>query len=337
MDNIIYTAKRFYKLVKNYLLDNWSTRNSKVKLYNAQIYDYTNYSLLKRNKYHEHWMVKFILNGNYNSKKNISIFGLNGDVMTCKLVRSGIKIMFISENVYEKNSPWNKYLKLIIDNTDFDLIIGFSRNQYKNYIRFPFWLTSIFKPIVDKAYIQNELSVIENYNKIIQKRDNFCAFIARVDYFGDRIQFFNEINQIEKVNCPSKFNFNDVDLTEKFNDNKIEYLKNFKFNLCPENSNNKDYVTEKIFESIKAGCIPIYWGSNQCPEPEILNQNRIIFISKDNNNQESIDLIKKLMYNEIEYDRFKKQNVFKHNSEQIIYDYFKELHQKITRIVSNEN
>ena len=43
---------------------------------------------------------------------------------------------------------------------------------------------------------------------------------------------------------------------------KIETLKNYKFSICFENSNNNmGYVTEKIFDSMQAGCVPIYLGA----------------------------------------------------------------------------
>jgi hypothetical protein len=43
---------------------------------------------------------------------------------------------------------------------------------------------------------------------------------------------------------------------------KNETLKKYKFSICYENAENiPGYVTEKIFDSFFAGCIPIYWGA----------------------------------------------------------------------------
>lgn len=45
-------------------------------------------------------------------------------------------------------------------------------------------------------------------------------------------------------------------------DNKIELLSNFKYCLCFENLTDVNgYITEKIFDCLKARCIPIYWGA----------------------------------------------------------------------------
>lgn len=43
-------------------------------------------------------------------------------------------------------------------------------------------------------------------------------------------------------------------------DNKNQILSKYKFNVVIENSN--DYVSEKLFDSFNAGCIPIYVGPN---------------------------------------------------------------------------
>lgn len=43
---------------------------------------------------------------------------------------------------------------------------------------------------------------------------------------------------------------------------KKEVLKQYKFALCYENMQNaRGYVTEKIFDCMIAGCVPIYWGA----------------------------------------------------------------------------
>lgn len=44
---------------------------------------------------------------------------------------------------------------------------------------------------------------------------------------------------------------------------KSEILSNVKFSYCYENVKDmSNYITEKIFDSFFAGCVPIYWGAN---------------------------------------------------------------------------
>ncbi len=45
-------------------------------------------------------------------------------------------------------------------------------------------------------------------------------------------------------------------------DNKFETLSQYKFSICYENvSDLNGYITEKIFDSFFAGCVPVYWGA----------------------------------------------------------------------------
>ncbi len=47
---------------------------------------------------------------------------------------------------------------------------------------------------------------------------------------------------------------------------KLEILRNYKFVLCFENAIFEGYVTEKIFDALFAGCVPIYWGAPDIEE-----------------------------------------------------------------------
>ena len=43
---------------------------------------------------------------------------------------------------------------------------------------------------------------------------------------------------------------------------KLDTMRRYRFSLCYENSDNvRGYVTEKIFDSFQAGCVPIYLGA----------------------------------------------------------------------------
>lgn len=48
---------------------------------------------------------------------------------------------------------------------------------------------------------------------------------------------------------------------------KVDILKQYKFCICYENIQGvPGYVTEKIFDCFRAGCIPIYWGAPNITE-----------------------------------------------------------------------
>ncbi len=45
-----------------------------------------------------------------------------------------------------------------------------------------------------------------------------------------------------------------------WHEDKIATLERYHFNLCFENTNIRHYVSEKIWDSIKAHCLPVYYG-----------------------------------------------------------------------------
>jgi hypothetical protein len=48
---------------------------------------------------------------------------------------------------------------------------------------------------------------------------------------------------------------------------KHETLRKYRFSICYENMKDMPgYITEKIFDSFSAGCIPIYWGASNITE-----------------------------------------------------------------------
>ncbi|WP_312361907.1 glycosyltransferase family 10 domain-containing protein [Ensifer sp.] len=45
-------------------------------------------------------------------------------------------------------------------------------------------------------------------------------------------------------------------------DDKQSVMSNYRFNLCYENARSpRGYVTEKVFDALRAGCVPVYWGA----------------------------------------------------------------------------
>jgi hypothetical protein len=59
---------------------------------------------------------------------------------------------------------------------------------------------------------------------------------------------------------PDGIAIEDSRYSSDWGDRKQDILKNYSFNLCFENTNLDYYCTEKIWDSIAAGCLPIYYG-----------------------------------------------------------------------------
>lgn len=88
-------------------------------------------------------------------------------------------------------------------------------------------------------------------------KTKFCSFIASNPRGSMRNSFFKKLNRIKKVDSAGR-HFNNFGPPIK---DKLEFLKNYRFNLAFENSQSSGYVTEKLIEPLLMGCIPIYWGA----------------------------------------------------------------------------
>jgi len=207
----------------------------------------------------------------------ISVFGKR----PTDLNKDYLNIFFTAENVH--------YFKKYNDNgmSFSDLSLGFDYIDHPKYHRFPLWITYLFPPdsTFDKV---KEIVNNYNYSSGVFDRPTQFSLIASHNYRGKmrkKIVNFIEAN-FGRVECAGKFMNNTNKLKVDYKDNKLDYLKQVVFNICPENTNNKGYTTEKIFEAIQCGCIPIYWGDESNPEPTILNREAILFYKDNTTNEE---------------------------------------------------
>ena len=99
-----------------------------------------------------------------------------------------------------------------------------------------------------------------NIQSLCQNTKKFCGMVVSNSGYGVmdmlRTDFFHILNSYKQVDSGGRWNNNiGGPVTDK-----IAWLKNYKFNICFENSSYPGYLTEKLFDAFAAGCIPIYWG-----------------------------------------------------------------------------
>lgn len=111
-------------------------------------------------------------------------------------------------------------------------------------------------------------------------------------------------------------------------DDKLEYIKDYKFNLCMENSDSHGYVTEKIVDAYKSKTVPIYWG-NTVP-PEDFNQASYIYLS-DYSIEELFKYISDIK--DEDYMKILRANKFSST----ILDYHLQLKQFLTKIIDEND
>lgn len=248
-----------------------------------------------------------------------SVFGKKSKVTNsnadCKIFFSGENTNFFRKGEYKGNC---------IDYVSQSF--GFDFSTADNYLRFPLWLLYYFTPD------NNKEEICEILNKFNQKykKTKFCSLVASHDKNGIRTKIYNAVSRIGRVDCPGKLLHNDDTLHNQFSNDKSLYLQQYKFNICPENSNSPGYVTEKIFQSLYSGCIPIYNGWNKDPEPGILNPKIILWFNEpDLENKNLMDEVEKLNSNDNFYSEFISQPVFCDTAAEKIFYMLSEFKNKI--------
>jgi hypothetical protein len=226
---------------------------------------------------------------------------------------------------------------------DFSLNIGFHYNNFPNYIRIPYWVDLItrltsYKPTKDNIRSLLLASCNGNNNK-------FAAMVNRYDgvsendymrsgsYGVSRKHIVDSMSAINHVDCAGKYLKNTNALTEDCGDDLHKFLRNYAFYICPENSVSEGYVTEKIFNAMLCGCIPIYNGWSKDPEPGVINKDRILWWDKndENQNNNTLNEVRKL-WSDDKLRRSFTQDIFEDTAVDIIYHYFETLDKRVEKI-----
>lgn len=323
-----------------YIKDFFEERRERIEGKNKNIC-YINWWSVSNNELQ--WFTKFIeYNINENINKNINFYSVMGPVKFLKEKTEAIKIFYTGENVSQhrryKSLKENKYRvqkfirRRYLDYSnygvdDVDLSLGFEDVKNDKYIRFPLWIIYFFEPRCNYVDIKNKIDFINNLrNKEVL---NEAVVINGHDYFGTRSKICDDVKNILNIKYAGKWRNNTTDLWNKYNNNKLEYIKQFKFNICPENMDANQYVTEKIFEALYAGTIPIYHGAFNNPEPGIINRDRIILWDFEGDNEENIKLIKRLKNDETFYNKYINQEKLLPYTAEFVYSQMEKLKEKI--------
>ncbi|MCQ2181896.1 MAG: glycosyltransferase family 10 [Bacteroidales bacterium] len=277
---------------------------------------------------HRYWFRDFIvcrglLNDNRKRVDICSIFGSRRVLGWCD---ADLRIFFSGENLHaDRFAHYSDYM--LSGSHPFDLALGFDDFENDRYLRFPLWITYMFPPDATPSQIAEICELLRHPSN--NSGDKFCSMIARWDLSGNRTRIFNALSEIDGIDCPSTLFHNDDSLIEKFGDDKCAYLNQYKFNICPENTNAWGYTTEKLFECIKSGCIPVYWGGKGNPEPDVVNSDAVLFWDDSGSNEAMLEKIKDLYANERLFKEFASLPRLTDNAQDWIAERFEMLEKKI--------
>jgi len=261
--------------------------------------------------------------------KTLAFFSIFGVRRAMLWDDSDIKVFFTGENVQDNAV---KYIDNALDIKEIDLSLGFENIDSERYMRFPLWIQYFVKP---DARANDIRELCKKWNSpSAAGRNKFASHISSHDKGGIRKQIVEAMARIEDVDCAGKFMHNDDSLWQEHDNDKLEYLRQYKFNICPENTDRAAYSTEKLFEAIDAGCIPVYNGSHNKPEPDIIDQDAVIFWEKDEKNEDAIRRIRELYSSPPALKEFLEQSRVTDIAADVIIDQLDALEARFSEIIS---
>lgn len=103
----------------------------------------------------------------------------------------------------------------------------------------------------------NKLLQPKDIEQIIAEKKKFCNFIYSNASQSVRNNFFKKLNAVKKVDSAGRL-YNNTKIRAA---NKVDFVRQYKFTIAFENESYPGYTTEKIFEPMLVGSLPIYWGN----------------------------------------------------------------------------
>lgn len=272
-----------------------------------------------------HHFIRYRLGSLLSREKTLMLASVFGPREHIRQSPATVKIFFSGENTRRFKAYKDHCLK------DVDLSLGMEYIDHEKFIRFPLWLTYFFPANFTQKKVQQTLDdIMSGIRANLANKQKFCALICSHDKNGIRSKMMKTLSSIEAVDSAGRYRNNTTDLKIKFNDDKHVFLQQYKFNICPENSDVNGYVTEKIFQAIAAGSIPVYWGCNNNPEPEVLNQNALLFYHKRNVTG-LVQQVTDLHQNHKQYLEFAAQNRFTLHAAEFIAEIMNSAAEKIRK------
>lgn len=275
------------------------------------------------------WLVLFLRKNFPDNKKRVAFFGPLGKPFFLRKKMDCRKVFFSAEDV---DHPRTK-IHLFYGNYGLpwvDLGLGFGEREESNYLRFPYWLTTTFAPDSTPDDISRRIKEI---NTGEYEKTQECVLVDSHDKKGTREMILRDVQRVMDVKLPGRWKNNTRDLWDKYNDDKYEYVKTFKFNICAENDNTPNYVTEKLFDAFICGCVPLYYGADNNPEPGIINREAVVFWNRDGDNSANLELVERLNTNSKDFVDFMHQPKILPYGEEWIIGRFEGLKEHFRRLL----
>lgn len=186
---------------------------------------------------------------------------------------------------------------------------NFSRCDYAFSFDYPNSERNFRWPLYRLYDDYKDLFIPRDARKIINEKRKFCCFINSNPNAKERIKLFDMLSGYKQVDSGGKVR-NNIGYRV---DDKMEFLRGYKFNIAFENSQYPGYTTEKLMHALAANTIPIYWGNPLAARD--FNPGTFINCHDYKSFAEVIEVVKKIDGNENLYKKYLEQPFFPNGKE----------------------
>jgi hypothetical protein len=159
---------------------------------------------------------------------------------------------------------------------DFDCVLGFE-DTHDNFVKCPLFVIFLLtNPSI--------LKEIENEDRPIPSEippNHASIIVSNGNHGKERLEFFNTIRPQMTVFSGGKFE-NNVGFVVPGSYNSaemVDFYKRGKFAITMENNDKPYYITEKLVNGLRAGVIPVYWGTSRVGE--FFNPRRFLHLNSE--------------------------------------------------------
>lgn len=130
-----------------------------------------------------------------------------------------------------------------------DYAIGFDYLSFGDrYMRLPLYAVYGIEKLASPKVIDKE--------KVLKRK--FCSYVVSNNIGApERSRFFHLLSEYKKVDSGGRWENNVGGPVP----DKLDFIKDYKFNIAFENSMYDGYTTEKIMEPMLVNSLPVYWGN----------------------------------------------------------------------------
>ena len=192
-----------------------------------------------------------------------------------------------------------------------DFFIGFEYSADHRVLRYPLYV-EYRDDLFNEEFLEKPLTESEA-REIVQSKSKFCCFVVSNGNCKFRNEFFVKLNKFRPVDSGGS-HLNNLGFRVE---NKIEFMKDYRFIIAFENTSYPGYTTEKILQPFYSRTVPIYWGSPKVDDE--FNPNAFIWVRSPEDCDAAIDRVLTLADDDQAYQAMLQQSPFYERRRSLYY------------------